>query len=653
MSKRLRGVLSLALALAVVGIFPGAAYADDPLRVQITQVDPSNFPNVKVVASLVDGQQRPVSGIDPSSIVVSEDGRPQSPSIETSTKLAPIALALALDTSGSMSGKPIADAKAAMRTLIETLKPTDQGAIITFSATVSVARGLTSDKDALIASTNAASAGGNTAIFDAVAAAVDVLSSVPVQTRRAIVLLTDGQDNSSRLTLAAVTDRLRGQGYPLYVVGLGTSLDRPVLQALADGSSGGQTYVAPSSEQLAGIYAGLAQLISAQYVVSYRSTVRAVAEGTTMSVTVLVVTSGSVVATATTTFAVPPGHGVVAPPSATEPVAVKEVPAVPAVPAAVVVPNPGEGPYSAELVGLLGTASALCLLLWVFTISTTISLESLERRRIGTLTMDAGPVDRTQGRSIWLRVVLPLISRLTRPFARIAPASMADNARQKLAQAGDPLGMDPAGFLGLRIGLAMVCGALFAAAAGATQRNLVLMLLVGLIGLFFGYLVPGLLLSRAVGTRKRRILRALPSALDMLALSARAGMTFDGAVAQVVQRWDSPFSDDLRILLTEFRMGRDRREALRALAQRTGVPDVARFTNAVIQADSLGVPISRVLHDQALEMRTRRRQRAEESARKAPVKMLFPMVGLIFPALFVVILGPAVPRFIDLFAQAH
>jgi tight adherence protein C len=617
---------------------------------QITQVDPSDFPNVRVVASLVDGQQRPVSGIDASSIVVSEDGRPQRPSIETATKLAPIALALALDTSGSMAGKPLADAKAAMRTLIESLKPADQGAIITFSSTVSVAHGLTSDKDALIASTNAASATGNTAIFDAVAAAVDVLSGVPSQTRRAIVLLTDGQDTASRLSLAPATHRHKGQGYPVYVIGLGSSLDRPVLQALADGSTGGQAYVAPNSEQLAGIYAGLAQLISAQYVVTYRSTVRAVNEGTTMSVTVLVLASGSVAASATSTFTVPPGHGVVAPPTVSEPVAVAVQVEVPA---AVVVPNPGEGPYSPELVGLLGTASALCLLLWVFTISTAYSLEALERRRIGTLMMDSGPADRTRGRSIWRRVVLPLISRLTRPFARIAPTSMADNARRSLAQAGDPLGMDPAGFLGLRIGLAMVCGAVFAAASGAIERNLLLMLLVGLIGLFFGYLVPGFLLARAVSTRKRRILRALPSALDMLALSARAGMTFDGAVAQVVQRWDSPFSDELRFLLTEFRMGRDRREALRALAQRTGVADVARFTNAVIQADSLGVPVSRVLHDQALEMRTRRRQRAEESARKAPVKMLFPMVGLIFPALFVVILGPAVPRFIDLFAQAH
>jgi tight adherence protein C len=647
MSRVTRAIVSLALALAVAGIFPGVAAADDPYRMQITQVDPSDFPNVRVTASLVDGQQRPVSGVDASSIVVSEDGRPQHPSIETATKVAPIALALALDTSGSMAGTPLSDAKSSMRTLIESLKPTDQAAVITFSTTVSVAHGLTSDKNALIASTNAAVATGNTAIFDAVAAAVDVLSGVPAQTRRAIVLLTDGLDTSSRLSLAAATDRLRGQGYPLYVVGLGTSLDQGVLQALADGSTGGHMYVAPSSEQLAGIYAGLAQLISAQYLVTYHSTVRAVAEGATLSVTVLVVASGTVMASATSTFAVPPGHGVVAPPSASEPVAVQDLPV------SVALPNPSEGPYSPELVGLLGTASALCLLLWAFAISTTFSLDALERRRIGVLTMEVGAAGRTQGRSIWLRVVLPMLERLTRPFARIAPASMADGARQKLAQAGDPLGMDPAGFLGLRIGLAMVCGALFAAAAGALQRNLLLMLLVGLIGLFFGYVVPGFMLGRTVSSRKRRILRALPSALDMLALSARAGMTFDGAVAQVVQRWDNPFSDELRILLTEFRMGRDRREALRSLGQRTGVQDVVRFSNAVIQADSLGVPVSRVLHDQALEMRTRRRQRAEESARKAPVKMLFPMVGLIFPALFVVILGPAVPRFIDLFAQAH
>ena len=647
MSRALRAAVSLTLVFLIAGTFATVALADDPVRMQITQVDPSDFPNVRLVASLADAQQRPVSGIAASSIVVSEDGRPQRASVEAATKVAPIALAMALDTSGSMAGKPLTDAKAAMRTLIESLKPADQGAIITFSTTASVAHGLTDDKSALIASTNAAVASGNTAVFDAVAAAVDVLSGVPSQTRRAIVLLTDGLDTSSRLSLAAATERLASQGYPLYVIGLGTNLDRAVLQALADGSTGGQAYVAPSSEQLAGIYLGLAQLISAQYVITYRSTVRAVAEGATVTVTVLVVGSGSVLTSATTSFVVPPGHGVsTAVPSTAEPAAHEA-------PVAVSVPNPTEGPYSAEVVGLLGTATALCLLLWAFTVSTTLSLEALERRRVRELTSPAGPADRIGGRSLRRRVIIPLLAGLLRPFARLASASMAENVRRNLAQAGDPLGIDPTGFLGLRIGLAVICGAVFAAAAGVVSGALLTLILIGLIGLFFGYLVPGFLLGRAVSRRRRRILRALPSALDMLALSARAGMTFDGAVAQVVQRWDNPLSDEFRILLSEFRMGRDRREALRALANRTGVQDVSRFTNAVIQADSLGVPVSRVLHDQALEMRTRRRQRAEESARKAPVKMLFPMVGLIFPALFVVILGPAVPRFLDLFTQVR
>jgi tight adherence protein C len=133
----------------------------------------------------------------------------------------------------------------------------------------------------------------------------------------------------------------------------------------------------------------------------------------------------------------------------------------------------------------------------------------------------------------------------------------------------------------------------------------------------------------------------------MLALSAEAGLSFDGAIGQVAHRWNNALSDEFRRLLVEFQMGRERRHALRELADRSGVAELARFANAVVQADSLGVPLSRVLHEQSAEIRLRRRQRAEELARKAPVKMLFPMVGLIFPALFVVILGPAVPRLLE------
>jgi len=135
-----------------------------------------------------------------------------------------------------------------------------------------------------------------------------------------------------------------------------------------------------------------------------------------------------------------------------------------------------------------------------------------------------------------------------------------------------------------------------------------------------------------------------------LAVSTEAGLSCDGAIGQVAYRWNTPRSDELRRVMVGFQMGRDRRQALRELAQRTGVPELSRFASAVIQADSLGVPLSRVLHEQSDEMRLRRRQRAEELAQKAPVKMLFPMVLLIFPALFVVVLGPAVPRLLSAFS---
>jgi tight adherence protein C len=170
-------------------------------------------------------------------------------------------------------------------------------------------------------------------------------------------------------------------------------------------------------------------------------------------------------------------------------------------------------------------------------------------------------------------------------------------------------------------------------------------------GALLGFALPGLAIDHIARQRKAAIRKALPAALDMLALSAEAGLSFDGAIGQVAHRWENALSDEFRRLLVEFQMGRERRHALRELAQRSGVAELGRFANAVVQADSLGVPLSRVLHEQSSEIRLRRRQRAEELARKAPVKMLFPMVALIFPALFVVILGPAVPRLLEAFGS--
>ena len=636
----------VALACVVVGAQP--ALADDPLRIRVTQVDATNFPDVRVVASIVDAQDRPVSGIGASELIVSEQGRTQSATVAVSTELAPIALALVLDTSGSMAGRPLADAKSAMAELIRSLGAKDQSAVLTFNTRAVVNQDLSTDKDALVAATEAAAAVGNTAIFDGVARAIDVLAAAPSQARRGIVLLTDGVDNSSTVSLDAVRARIQAQGYPLYVIGLGTNLDRPTLQALADASRGGQAFVAPSSAQLSSIYAALSERILTEYVLSYHSNVRDVREGTELTLTVQVSRASALLGSISTTFTVPPGHGVTAAVAAATP--------APVAPAPAVILHPVTGPYSPEVAALLGTASVLSLLLWLFVISTSYSMEALERRRIRELAAAGGSarVGRTQGRSFFERVVLPLLARIGRRFGRMTPGSLSERTQQRLSEAGEPFGLGPAEFLGLQLGSCLVGTTLFAA-VGALKLGPQLgwIVVIALAGALVGTLVPRIWLDRAVKGRRRQILRALPSALDMLALSARAGMTFDGAVSQVVQRWDSPLSDEFRRILAEFRMGRDRRDALRAMAERTGVADVKRFANAVIQADTLGVPISKVLLDQSVEMRTRRRQRAEESARTAPVKMLFPMVGLIFPALFVVILGPAVPRFLEMFATAH
>jgi len=642
MSSSLRVLVALGLAFAFMALVPGRALADDPLRIKITQVDAAAYPDVHFAVSIFDSQDRPVSNLSPSEIFVSEQGRPQTVTLEPASRNTPVALALALDTSGSMAGRTLVDAKAALALLVRSLGPEDTAAIVTFNTQATVRQALTSDQNALLTASDSAVATGNTAIFDAVAQSIDVLASVPAQSRRAIVLVTDGVDNSSRSSLGAVTDRLLAQGYPLYVVGLGNDLDRRVLQALADGSKGGQLFIAPSSSDLTSIYGALSQRIITQYLVTYGSDARNAPEGTPLTLTAQVQRAGVILGVASATFTVPAGHGVVAPvPSA--------IPAASA-PVAPVQKRPAPGPYSAEVVALLGTATALSLVLWVFVLASGNSLNARQRRRIDGLVVSDQPQGDAKRRAFSKRVLLPALVQITRPFSRFAAGFMSGPIRRRLQHAGEPLDLGPAEFLGLQIGsgaaVAVLAGVLVTLQIGL-QPFWVFLSALG--GLLVGIVVPSVLLDRAGRSRKQKIILALPSALDMLALSARAGMTFDGAIAQVALRWESPLTVEFRRMLSEFRMGRDRRDALRDMAARTGVPEVVRFANAVVQADALGVPISKVLRDQALEMRTRRRQRAEAAARKAPIKMLFPMVGLIFPALFVVILGPAVPKLLDIF----
>jgi tight adherence protein C len=149
------------------------------------------------------------------------------------------------------------------------------------------------------------------------------------------------------------------------------------------------------------------------------------------------------------------------------------------------------------------------------------------------------------------------------------------------------------------------------------------------------------MLSSMIRRRQEAIIKKFPDALDLMSICVDAGLTFDGAMAKVDEKWDDPLAREFGRVIYEMQLGKSRRQALRDMSRRMDVADVTSFVAAILQAEQLGVSIGRVLRIQSEQMRIRRRQRAEEKAHQAPVKMLFPMIFLIFPSMFVVLLGPA------------
>jgi tight adherence protein C len=209
--------------------------------------------------------------------------------------------------------------------------------------------------------------------------------------------------------------------------------------------------------------------------------------------------------------------------------------------------------------------------------------------------------------------------------------------------AGNPGDLRVADWLGIKVISAIAFAILFFLVfTFLLGTDPVIGVLLGVAGIAFGYIAPEFWLGRRVRGRQHAILLQIPDALDLLTISVRAGLGFDAALAKVVEKLKGPLSDEFRRALAEVRVGKSRREALRDIIPRTEVPPLTNFIGAIIQAETLGVSISKVLQVQSEQLRIERRQRAEEQAAKAPIKMLFPLVGCIFPSLFIVILGPAI-----------
>jgi tight adherence protein C len=237
------------------------------------------------------------------------------------------------------------------------------------------------------------------------------------------------------------------------------------------------------------------------------------------------------------------------------------------------------------------------------------------------------------------RIVVPILERFGRLAGSAAPKQMQDRIQEALDEAGNPMSVHS--YLALR---ALATGGLpllylLGAFAGGPP-TLSQLFVAGIIG-YGGFFLSRKWLTGKAEARRKAIERALPDALDLIVVSMEAGLALDGAIAKVVEKAKGAFKEEFQRMLHEIQLGKPRRDALRQLAQRCKVKDLITVVNAVVQADQMGVSMAQVMRTQADEARLKRRQRAEEKAHKAAVKMLFPLILFILPAVMIVTVGPA------------
>ncbi|MGO0121784.1 type II secretion system F family protein [Desulfothermobacter acidiphilus] len=290
-----------------------------------------------------------------------------------------------------------------------------------------------------------------------------------------------------------------------------------------------------------------------------------------------------------------------------------------------------------------------CLALYFWTARS--EKESELRKKITDSTLPSFWWSREVEKPLMYRLLRPLLQRLDAWFGRFFPVGRhGEFWEQRLVAAGNPWDLTVSEFLALKslgalLGLGLsVLLLLLTWRQGFTGMSGWLKLSLLLLFPLAGYTSPDLILRSVIANRQTRVRRQLPDVVDLLAVSVEAGMGFEGALLRVIEKMKGPLAQEFRRVFQEVRMGRPRSEALQELSRRLEVEEVASFTGAVNMAEQLGTPLAQVLRVQAEEMRRKRRQKAEEAAHKAPVKMLFPLIFFIFPTIFLVLLGPAVLR---------
>jgi tight adherence protein C len=241
------------------------------------------------------------------------------------------------------------------------------------------------------------------------------------------------------------------------------------------------------------------------------------------------------------------------------------------------------------------------------------------------------------------RVIIPVIRRLGEFSARFTPQKAIQDTARKLELAGNPWPIDAATLLAIRFIFAVVLGGLavvaFAGSTSWSSSDKAMFIGGATIG---GFYLPHIMLTTKITRRQKEIRNAMPDALDLLTICVEAGLGFDAAMAKVSEKWETELSLAFARVIREVQLGKVRREALKDMSDRLGIAELTSFVAAIIQSEQLGVSMAKVLRIQSDQMRLKRRQRAEEEAHKAPIKMIIPLALLVFPSIMIIILTPAV-----------
>jgi tight adherence protein C len=298
------------------------------------------------------------------------------------------------------------------------------------------------------------------------------------------------------------------------------------------------------------------------------------------------------------------------------------------------------------LIGAAGIAAACVMLFFVVAVGsgTTTGVA----RSLAMIEKSVAPTEVGRSElSFTDRLVTPFFARMKRIALRLSPTGTADRLTRLLDLAGNPPALTLERLLGFKGAALLLGGFLGLFVGGLSLKGLFL----GAAGAAAGFFLPDLMVMNTGAKRQEVLRRGLADALDMLTVCVEAGQGFDGAILHVAKSVEGPVAGEFARVLAEIQIGKSRAAAFSSLAARTKVPEIRTFVTALVQADRLGLPIGSVLREQSVQMRLIRRQRAEEKAQKVPVKILFPMLLCIFPAMFIVIIGPGAIQMIQVFSK--